>query len=189
MRKGFPTIGLVLALLALGVFVGVSPFSASSNASRSVKTMHRESDALKALACPRVDYGEGESTTRRNARSRHTVAPSGSQAVLLCRYFGLGSTIESQARVGKLQSKRLIRRRSFVRLLAHEFNDFRPMHGTYSCPETREGHINAVFSYAGEPNVVVQANFSGCWTAYNGFGQGGWINSRLAQRLKNLTEP
>ncbi len=172
MRKGFPIIGLVLALLALGVLVAVSPISASSNVSRSVKAGHRESDTLDGLACPRVDYGEGESTTRHNARSRHTVVPSGSEAVLLCRYFGLGPTVESQAREGKLESKRLIRRQSFVRLLAREFNDFRPMHGTYSCPDTREGHINAVFSYTGEPNVVVQADFSGCWTAYNGFRQG-----------------
>lgn len=188
MSKGFPIIRLALALLALGVFGAVSTFSAPSNASRLAKTGHRESDTLKGLTCPKVDYGEGESTTRRNARSRHTVVPSGSEAVLLCRYFGLGPTVESQARNGKLESQRLIRRQSFVRLLAREFNDFRPMHGTYSCPETREGHINAVFSYTGEPNVVVQADFSGCWTVYNGFGQGGWINSRLAKRLKYLTE-
>jgi len=188
MRRGFPNIRLALALLALGVFAAVSTFSAPSNASRSVKIGHRESDALKGLTCPKIDFGEGESTTRRNARSRHTVVPSGAEAVLLCRYFGLGSLVESQARDGKLESKRLIRRRSFVRLLAREFNDFRPMLGTYSCPETREGHVNAVFSYAGEPSVVVQADFSGCWTAYNGFGQGGWINPQLAQRLKHLTE-
>ena len=109
--------------------------------------------------------------------------------MLLCRYFGLGHTQESQVREGKLESKRLIRRRSFVRLLAREFNDFQPMHGTYSCPVTLEGHINALFSYPAEPTAVVEASFSGCRTAYNGFRQGGWINSHLAQRLTHLTKP
>lgn len=185
--KGLRILGLGLAGLAVAVFV-IPIFSAASNASRSEGAVRRTIGDPR-LACPKVDYGEGESTTRQNARSRHIVVPRGPETVLLCRYFGLGPTLESQAREGKLESRRLIRRRLFVRLLAREFNDFRPMHGTYSCPETLEGHINALFSYTAEPTVVVEANFSGCWTAYNGFGQGGWINFRLARRLMHLTRP
>lgn len=174
----------------MAVVVFATPIvSAASNTSRPGRALQRAPRARQELACPKVDYGEGESTTRQNARSRHIVVPRGSETVLLCRYFGLGPTRESQAREGKLESKRLIERRSFVYLLAHEFNDFRPMHGTYSCPVTFEGHINAFFSYAAEPTVVVEADFSGCWTSYNGFRQGGWINLQLARRLMRLTRP
>lgn len=188
MGKGLRILALGVASVAVVVFA--TPIvSAASNTSRPGRALQRAPRARQELACPKVDYGEGESTTRQNARSRHIVVPRGSETVLLCRYFGLGPTRESQAREGKLESKRLIERRSFVYLLAHEFNDFRPMHGTYSCPVTFEGHINAFFSYAAEPTVVVEADFSGCWTSYNGFRQGGWINLQLARRLMRLTRP
>ncbi len=183
MGQGLRILGVGLGILILGIF------SAASNASRPREGLLRTVDARQELACPRVDYGEGESITRKNARSRHIVVPKDPQTVLLCRYFGLGHTQESQARQGKLESSRLIKRRSFVRLLAREFDDFRPMHGTYSCPVTGEGHINAFFSYPSEPTVAVEASFSGCWTAYNGFRQGGWINLHLARRLMHLTKP
>jgi hypothetical protein len=187
MRDGFRSFALVSALVVVGVIAAVSIFAAPSTASRSEKMGHRESDGVEGPKCPTTDYGEGEATTRENARSRHTVVPGGAATVLLCRYFGLGSTLESQARDGRLETARLIRRRPLVRLLAREFDDFRPMHGAFSCPETLEGHIDALFTFPAEPPVVVEADFSGCWTAYNGFGQGGWIDSRLARRLKRLT--
>ncbi len=187
--------GNVLRILVLGVgglaiaALMIPIFSAASHTSRPEGALSQIIDDRPELACPKIDYGEGESTTRQNARSRHIVVPKGSATVLLCRYFGLGHTRESQARQGKLESTRLIGRRSFVRLLAREFNDFRPMHGTYSCPVTLEGHINAWFSYPAEPTVVVEASFSGCWTVYNGFRQGGWINLQLARKLMHLTKP
>jgi hypothetical protein len=187
MGKGLRILGLGLAGLAVAAFA-IPIFSAASNASRPGDVLSRTIDDRQELSCPKTDNGEGESTTRKNARSRHIVVPKGSETVLLCRYFGLGHTQESQARQGKLESTRLIERRSFVRLLAREFNDFRPMHGTYSCPVTGEGHINALFGYPAEPTVVVEASFSGCWTAYNGFRQGGWINLQLARRLMHLTK-
>ena len=148
---------LGLCLLAAVIFGSVKVFDRYEGEGRSpyekvedeFEQERVESGDPQRLSCPRVDHGEGESATRQNARSRHVVVPSGSEAVLLCRYFGLGPTLKSQAHGGELQSKRLIRRRSFVRLLAREFNDFRPMHGTYSCPVTLEGHINALFSYIG----------------------------------------
>lgn len=187
MGKGLRIFGLGLAGLAIAIFA-IPIFSAASTASRPGVALSRTIGDRQELSCPKVDYGEGESTTRKNARSRHIVVPKGSETVLLCRYFGLGPTHESEAREGELESTRLIERRSFVHLLAREFDDFRPMHGTYSCPETLEGHINALFRYPAEPTVVVEASFSGCWTAYNGFGQGGWINLQLARRLMHLTK-
>jgi hypothetical protein len=140
--------------------------------------------------CKKTDYGEGENTTKGNARSRYKTVPDGSIELRLCRYWGSGSGSQPQARPGRFEASRLIRRQGFVRSTARELNHLVPFpKAPHSCPADDGEHLYAAFRYPHEPEVVVEVRLSGCVSAVNGFGNGGLLKHRIRHRLEHLTEP
>jgi hypothetical protein len=144
-------------------------------------------------SCRPKNYGEGEATIRRNAKSRSVLVPSAPTTVLLCRYWGFGDlkghqTPQTQARAGKLASERRLTRQSLVRLLARGFDQGRgPGNGSYNCPSDDGSNIVSEFAYADEPNVVVETSIWGCGFSTNGFGNAAFTLPWVHDRLLRLT--
>jgi hypothetical protein len=176
-----------VAALALAMAAGAAAFASSTSGGAGLPAQRGEP---LPSSCHATNWGEGEALIRRNAASRHEVVPPGPEELLLCRYWGYGieQTKETQARAGRLAVERRLHRRSLVRALARHFNRTRPAYGTYSCPFDEGANLYSVFSYADQPNVVVETELSGCGFADNGFGQGGFPPLRLVDRLERLTQ-
>lgn len=179
------TIGFALIVLLSAAVAGVA-FGQSSP-----KLPPQEAEPLPA-SCRTENWGEGEAVTHRNANSRKVVVPAGAKEMLLCRYWGYGvlkQTKKTQRRAGKLSSERRFERQSLVGSLSREFNRTRPAHGTYACPLDDGANLYAEFSYADQPNVVVEAHLSGCGFVNNGSGRGGFPPPGLMRRLERLSRP
>jgi len=177
-----------MTVLALAMAVSACTHEAAVSGGADLQPQEGES---LPKSCRPANYGEGEALIRRNAASRHVLVPPGPREMLLCRYWGYGTnqTKKTRARAGKLAVKRRLLRLSLVRALARRLDRSRPAHGEYSCPSGESANLYAVFSYAFEPNVVVEVHLSGCRFAYNGFGQAGFTPPRLLHRLERLTKP
>jgi hypothetical protein len=177
---GFPLIALVSAAVASAAF-----------GQASGKLPPQSPESLPA-SCRAENWGEGEAVTHRNAKSRKVVVPAGAKEILLCRYWGYGflkQTKKTQRRAGKLSSERRFKRPSLVRSLPRAFDRTRPAHGTYACPFDDGANLYAEFSYADQPNVIVEAHLHGCRFVYNGFGRGGFPPPGLLKQLERLSRP
>jgi hypothetical protein len=178
-------IGFALVVLVGAALAGVA-FGQSEQ-----RLPPQGSEPLPA-SCRAENWGEREAVTRRNAKSRKAVVPAGAREMLLCRYWGYGMLKQSKKtreRAGTLMSERRFARRSLVRSLSREFDRTRPAHGTYSCPSDDGANLYAEFSYADQPNVVVEAHLHGCGFVYNGFGRGGFPPTGLMRKLERLSKP
>lgn len=179
------TIGFALIVLVSAAVASVA-FGQSSR-----KLPPQKPESLPA-SCRPENWGEGEAVTRRNAKSRKVVVPAGAREMLLCRYWGYGvlkQTKKTQRRAGKLSSERHFERQALVGSLSRKFNRTRPAHGTYACPSDDGANLYAEFSYADQPNVIVEAHLHGCGFVYNGFGRGGFPPPGLLQQLERLSRP
>lgn len=183
--KRLRTIGFSLIVLLSAAVAGVA-FGQSSR-----ELPPQKPEPLPA-SCRAENWGEREAVTRRNAKSQKAVVPAGAKEMLLCRYWGYGmlkQTRKTQKRAGTLMSERRFERPSLVRSLSREFDRTRPAHGTYSCPFDDGANLYAEFSYADQPNVVVEAHLHGCGFVDNGFGRGGFQPTGLIQQLERLSRP
>lgn len=180
------------ALAALLALSGALALSACAN-SEGNSTSSSGSEALPA-SCPKKALEEGgEAATNRNTRSHASLVPSQPDELLLCRYYGFGmdQTPKTQARAGKLDAERLLRRLGVVRSIGKVFNDLPqlPRHGAISCPSDEGAMLYAIFYYASEHVVPVEVHLSGCRFAANGQARTVAMSPRLLNRLARLIPP
>lgn len=181
-----------LPLVALLALTSATALSACANSDASSASPN-QAEVLPA-SCPKKVLEEGaEAATNRNARSHDSLVPSGPDELLLCRYYGFGvnQTPKTQARAGKLEAERLLRRRGIVRSIGKSFDHLPQLsgQGAISCPADEGARLYAIFHYANEPSVPVEINLSGCRFARNGRGRGVAMNPQLLNRLESLTRP
>jgi hypothetical protein len=128
----------------------------------------------------------------RNQESDKILVPPHPRVALLCRYFGLGFSSPTPAKlVGKLANERLLWSSGPARGLARAFDRLRLFpKGTRACPADDESAIYVLFLYDGQPSVPVRVDLSGCGGVSNGRTPRAFIqNAALERRLRKLVPP
>lgn len=181
----FPSTGWIsLLLTSVAGFGALSPHPDPSHSFRAEKrTVSEQLDCV-----PRFHADSGSVATRRNARSRDVVVPSGAASLVVCRYRGLPASGDHSdiAKTGKLIRERRSSNSKFVSSVAKQFDRSRPAERTYYCPNSNGASIYTVFQYHSQPDVIVETELSGCRFSFNGFRVGGFTSPSLLHRLESF---
>jgi hypothetical protein len=172
-------------LKALVPVFSVAVVVAICASSMAFGSMTRHVKASRPVCAPRL----GLRPANDNPQSASVLVPMAPREVLLCRYYGLNQPPGNPARAPrKLAAERLLRRVAPSRSLAREFDALQPFpEGPIYCPADDGSALYALFIYASQQAVPVEAHLSGCPSASNGRAGLFWASPRLEERLKALT--
>jgi hypothetical protein len=144
--------------------------------------------AVSLASCP-PHVPRERSLPDRNDRQPDAVVPNGAIGILLCRYYGFGSsTASSYERQGKLAREGGVGGPPVVPEVVREFQDSKRLTGSgvTACPDDSGERMLAIFRYRREPPVPVEVNLGGCSFAGASGRPGIAVSGRLVRRLESF---